>query len=156
MKHAFAASAGLFLFTTAALATGTPGASEFGEADRLASYGAFDESVAHWKKAEKLFEEAKNSAGQVEAEIHLAAAYHALGQTNLAIEILRRVEAAAAEKADVKHVAAAKVALGAIYILSTPPMQMNMDHGAMSEGDAEANLKEGLKLARSVRDSHLE
>ena len=117
---------------------------EFASAAHLTAMGGFEESILHWKRADSLFEHAKNFSKQVDTEIHLAAAYHALGQTNLAIEILRRVEAAVAEKADVKHVAAAKVALGAIYILSTPPMQMNMDHGAMSEGDAEANLKEGL------------
>jgi CHAT domain-containing protein len=156
MKNTFAASAGLLFVAAAPLIRATPGQSEFAEADRLASRGAFEESVQHWKNADSLFEQERNSSGQCEAKIRLAAAYNALGRTNLAVERLRVVEAAAAEKADVKHVAAAKVALGAIYILSTPPIQMKMNHGAMSEGDAEANLKEGLKLARSVRDSHLE
>ena len=33
---------------------------EFSEATRLTAAGAFADSVAHWKKAEALFEEAKN------------------------------------------------------------------------------------------------
>ena len=61
---------------------------EIAEAQRYASKGAFEDSVAHWKKAETLFEQAKNSSGQVDAQIRLAAAYHALGQTNLASETL--------------------------------------------------------------------
>src|SRR5438552_1995746 len=148
----------LFLFYSVIAAQGKAlsAEDEFAKAKQLIATGAFEESVAHWKDAATQFDQAGDWNGKCEAEIQLAAAYNALGQTNLAIERLRVVEAAAAEKADVKHVAAAKVALGAIYILSSPRMQMNMDHGAMSEGDAEANLKEGLKLARSVRDSHLE
>ena len=65
---------------------------EFSEATHLAAAGAFADSVTHWKKAEALFEEAKNFSGQVETEIHLAAAYHALGQTRLATETLMRAQ----------------------------------------------------------------
>ena len=129
---------------------------EFAKAKQLIASGAFEESIPHWKDAAAQFEQAGNWNRRCEAEIQLAAALNALGRSNLAIQTLRAVEATAAQKADLKHVAAAKVALGSIYILSSPPMQMNMDHGAMSEDDAEANLKEGLKLARSVKDSHLQ
>src|ERR1700736_4190269 len=45
---------------------------EITEAQRCASKGAFEDSVAHWKKADTLFEQAKNSSGQVDAEKHLA------------------------------------------------------------------------------------
>ena len=53
---------------------------EFSEATRLAATGAFADSVTHWKKAEALFEEAKNFPGQVETKIHLAAAYPLRGR----------------------------------------------------------------------------
>src|SRR5882724_12528799 len=65
---------------------------ELAEAQRLASKGAFEDSVVHWKKAATSFEQAKNSSGQVEARIHLAAAYQALGQTTLATETLVRAQ----------------------------------------------------------------
>src|SRR6266446_394511 len=156
-RHTHAAGV-LLLFYSVVAAQGKAFSAEdeFARAERLIASGAFEESIAHWKDAATQFQQVGNWNGRCEAEIQLAAAYNALGRTNLAIERLRVAEAAAAEKSDVKHIAAAKVALGAIYILSSPPMQMNMHHGAMSEDDAEANLKEGLKLARSVRDSHLE
>ncbi len=90
---------------------------EFSEAARLAAAGAFADSVTHWKKAEALFEEAKNFPDQVETEIHLAAAYHALGQTRLATETLMRAQDLALLK-DQKHLAQIKAGLGAIYILT--------------------------------------
>ena len=140
-RHAHAAGVLLLFYSVVAGQGKTLSAEDqFAKAKQLIATGAFEESVAHWKDAATQFDQAGDWNGKCEAEIQLAAAYNALGQTNLAIERLRVVEAAAAEKADVKHVAAAKVALGAIYILSSPRMQMNMDHGAMSEGDAEANL----------------
>jgi len=65
---------------------------EMAEAQRFVSRGAFEDSVAHWKKAEGLFGQAKNSSGQIEADVHLVAAYQALGQTNLAAATLMRAQ----------------------------------------------------------------
>src|SRR5256714_1786356 len=156
-RHTHAAGVLLLFFSVVGGEAKTVSAEDdFAKAKQLIASGAFEESIAHWKDAAAQFQQGGNWKGRCESEIQLAAAYNALGRTNLAIERLRVAEAAAAEKSDVKHVAAAKVALGAIYILSSPPMQMNTDHATMSEDDAEANLKEGLKFARSVRDSHLE
>jgi CHAT domain-containing protein len=130
---------------------------ESAEAQRFASKGAFEDSVAHWKKAETLFEQAKNSSGQVEAEIHLAAAYHALGQTNLAAEMLMRAQETASPT-DKKHLAEIKAALGAIYTLATPMVKEHNLHGQMSEHEdmAEMTLKESIKLARAAKDPHIE
>jgi CHAT domain-containing protein len=129
---------------------------EIAEAQRLASKGAFEDSVAHWKKAETLFEQAKNSSGQVEARIHLAAAYHALGQTTLATETLMRAQEL--ESGDQKHLAQIKAALGAIYTLAAPAMEDHSQHGHMPghEDMAEATLKESIKLARAAKDPHIE
>ena len=88
-----------------------PADEEFSKATRLAAAGAFADSVTHWKKAEALFEEAKNFPGQVETEIHLAAAYHALGQIRLATETLMRAQDLALLK-DQKHLAQIKAGLG--------------------------------------------
>jgi hypothetical protein len=54
---------------------------EFASAAHLTAMGGFEESILHWKRADSLFEHAKNFSKQVETEIHLAAAYHGLGQT---------------------------------------------------------------------------
>jgi len=130
---------------------------EFSEAARLAAAGAFADSVTHWKKAEALFEEARNFPDQVETEIHLAAAYHALGQTRLATETLLRAQDLALVK-DQKHLAQIKAGLGAIYILTSPPIKDHSLHGQMSEHEnvAEATLKESVNLSRAAKDRHTE
>jgi CHAT domain-containing protein len=133
-----------------------PAEEEFASAEHLTATGAFEESVAHWKKADKLFEQAKNSTGQVEAEIHLAAAYQALGQTRLATETLTHAQEIA-PPADLKHRAQIKAALGAIYILATPAMEhAGHEHMSGHEDMAEATLKESIKLARAAKDPHVE
>ncbi|MEP6686469.1 MAG: hypothetical protein ABJB22_06815, partial [Verrucomicrobiota bacterium] len=134
-----------------------PADEEFSQATRLAAAGAFEDSVAHWKKAETLFEQAKNFAGQVETEIHLAAAYHALGQTRLATETFVRAQDLASLK-DPKHLAQIKAGLGAIYILSSPPLKDHSLHGHMPEHEemAESLLKESIKLSRAAKDRHTE
>jgi len=128
------------------------------EATHLSAAGAFEDSVAHWKKAEALFEKSKNWAGQCEAELHLAAAYSSLGQARLASEVLVEAEHRAAESSDIRHLAAIKSALGAIYTLGSAPMQNHGGHMQMVEDEnlAESNLRESLKLARSLKDSHIE
>jgi CHAT domain-containing protein len=151
-------SAFFFIITIGARLWASPADEEFAEASRLATSGAFEDSVAHWRKAEASFEKAKNWSGECEAEIHLAAAYNALGQTRLASEVLTQAEHGAAERSDTRHLAAIKSALGAIYILGSAPMQNHSDHMQMAgdENLAESNLKESLKLARSLKDSHIE
>lgn len=130
---------------------------EIAQAERCVSKGAFEDSVPHWKKAETLFEQAKNSSGQIEAEIHLAAAYHALGQTNLAAETLMRAQQLTSPT-DLKHLAQIKAALGGIYILAAPLVEGHRDHAQMPEHEnmAEVTLKESIKLARAANDSHTE
>ena len=130
---------------------------EFAWSEHLASTGNFAESVAHWKKADALFEKAKNSSGQVETEIRLAAAYYALGQTRMATETLTHAQEIASP-ADLKHRAQIKAALGAIYILATPGAKEHSVHEHMSrhEDMAEATLKESIKLARAAKDPHVE
>jgi CHAT domain-containing protein len=135
----------------------TPADDEFASAEHLTATGAFAESVAHWKKADTLFKQAKNSSGQVETEIHLAAAYHALGQTRLATETLTHAQEIASPT-DLKHRAQIKAALGAIYILATPGAKEHSLHEHMlgHEDMAEAILKESIKLARAAKDPHVE
>src|SRR5262249_53766956 len=129
---------------------------EFALAEHLAATGAFAESVAHWKKADALFEKAQNSSGQIETEIHLAAAYHALGQTRLATETLERAQAIT-PPTDLKHRARIKAALGAIYALAPPRPREQGVHQHMSghEDMAEATLKEAIKLAHAAKDPHI-
>ena len=130
---------------------------EMAEAQRFVSKGAFEDSVAHWKKAEGLFGQAKNSSGQVEAQVHLAAAYQALGQTNLAAATLMRAQKLAAA-GDQKYLAQIKAALGAIYTFASPPIEDHSQHGHMSEHEdiAETTLKESIKLARAAKDPRIE
>src|SRR5207302_9454793 len=119
---------------------------ELREAERLASKGAFEESISHCKTAAVLLEQAKNPSAQAEALIRLAAAYHALGQTRLALETLTHANDLARE--DQKQLAEIKAALGAIYILSPPAITDHSQHGQMHEHEdiAEETLKESSKL----------
>src|SRR5262249_49900960 len=96
-------------------------------------------------------------SGQVETEIHLAATYHALGQTRLAIDTLTHAQEIALP-ADLKHRSQIKAALGAIYTLATPATKEHTVHEHMSghEDMAEALLKKRIKLARAAKDPHVE
>jgi CHAT domain-containing protein len=134
-----------------------PADEEFASAEHLAATGAFEDSVAHWKKADTLFEKAKDPSRQVDTEIHLAAAYYSLGQTRLALETLAHAQEIA-PSADLKHRAQIKAALGAIYTFATPGAKEHVQHEHMSghEDMAEAALKESIKLARAVKDPHVE
>jgi CHAT domain-containing protein len=145
------------LFTLSGRLQAATAEDEVASAERLTATGAFAESVAHWKKADELFEKAKNISGQIETEIHLAAAYHSLGQSRLAIETLAHA-AAIAPSADLKHRARIKAALGAIYILWSPGPKEHGPHEHMSghEDMAEATLKESIKLARAANDPHVQ
>jgi tetratricopeptide (TPR) repeat protein len=149
--------AALIFFAVALSVKASPADKEFASAERLTATGAFADSVGHWKKADKLFEQAKNSSGQVETEIRLAAAYHALGQTRLAVDTLTHAQEIAAP-ADLKHRAQIKAALGAIYTLAAPPVKEHTIHEHMSEHEdmAEATLKESIKLARAAKDPRVE
>jgi CHAT domain-containing protein len=130
---------------------------EFTSAEHLTANGAFAESVAHWKKADTLFEKAKNPSGQVETEVRLAAAYHALGQTRMAIDTLTHAQEIVPQ-GDLKHRAQIKAALGAIYTLAIPTPKDHSLHEHMSghEDMAEAMLKESIKLARAAKDRRVE
>src|ERR1043166_2224654 len=130
---------------------------EFALAERLTKNGTFPDSVAHWKAADARVEKATNSAGQIETEIHLAAAYHALGQTRLATETLARAQDIT-PPADLKHRARIKAALGAIYTLARPSLKEHSLHQHMTDHEdmAEANLKDAIKLARAAKDANIE
>jgi CHAT domain-containing protein len=157
-RRAFAAlSSAVALSVTFSQLRASSADDESAEAQRCASKGAFEDSVPHWKKAETLFEQAKNSSGQVDAQIHLAAAYYALGQINLAAETLMRAQEIASPT-DLKHLAQIKAALGAIYTLATPMVKEHNLHVQMSghEDMAEMTLKESIKLARAAKDAHAE
>ena len=150
----------VLLFLSFALSSqlqATTAEDEFASAEHLAASGAFAESVAHWKKADTLFEKGKNPSEQVETEIHLAAAYYALGQTRLATDTLTHAQEIA-PPADLKHRAQIKAALGAIYTLATPAAKDHSAHQHMSDHEdiAETSLKESVKLARTARDRHVE
>src|SRR5207248_9800033 len=97
---------------------------DFAKAKQLIASGAFEESIAHWKDAAAQFQQGGNWKGRCEAEIQLAAAYNPLERTNLAIERLRVAEAVAAEKSDIKHIEAAKVALDTIDVPTSAPIDM--------------------------------
>src|SRR5438046_1575899 len=127
MTKALFAGTCFLLFAAASVSRATPASDEFAEGQRLAARGAFEESVRHWEKADILFEQEKNSSGQSEAQIQLAAAYNATGRINLALETLGKVQEQAVRENDLKHLAAAKAAMGAIYTLGSPPMS-NMTH----------------------------
>jgi CHAT domain-containing protein len=146
-----------FIFALSRSLQAGPAEQEFASAEHLSGAGAFEESVAHWKKADALFEKAKNSSGQVETEIRLAAAYYALGQTRLATETLMHAQEIASPT-DLKHRAHIKAALGAIYTLAAPVTTEHSlhEHTLAHEDMAEATLKESIKLARSAKDSHVE
>src|SRR3954464_11131121 len=62
----------------------SPAEDEFAQAAHLASVGAVEDSIGHWKQAGTLFEEAQDRPRQVETAIQLASVYYALGQTRLA------------------------------------------------------------------------
>ena len=145
------------IFAISGMLQAAPANEEFATAERLAATGAFEESVAHWKKADALFQQTKDSAGQIDTKIRLAASYHALGQTRLAIDTLTHAQQIA-PPGDLKHHAKIKAALGAIYIFATPGAKEHTLHEHMSahEDLAEATLKESIKLARAARDPHVE
>ena len=115
---------------TAGGLSASPAEEEFAQAAHLTSIGAFEDSVPHWKKARALFKDAKDSAHQVEAAIHLASAYYALGQTRLAADTLVAAQNLVLPN-DKKHLAEIKAALGAIYTLAVPSMKEHAHHGKM-------------------------
>jgi CHAT domain-containing protein len=147
----------LCFFTFVLQSSASTAEEEFAEAAQLISNGAIEDSVAHWKKAELLFEGEKNSSRQIETEIRLASAYYALGQIRLALLRLEHAQDIVLPQ-DTKHLAEIKAALGAIYILSAPPMKEHAMHAGMAheEDAAEQTLKESLKLARAAKDSRVE
>jgi CHAT domain-containing protein len=152
------AASGLSLVVIpAAELSASPAEEEYAQAAHLTSTGAFEDSVKHWKKAETLFEKDKDSSRQIEAAIHLASAYYALGQTRLASATLLDAQALVSSK-DQKYLAEIKAALGAIYTLAVPTMKEHMHHGQMgNEVDVtEATLKEAIDLAKTAKDRRVE
>src|SRR5262249_40810395 len=123
----------LFLLAVSTVnAQAAPSDQEFALAERLTTTGAFAESVPHWKKADALFEKAKNSSRQIETEISLAAAYYAIGQTQRATETLAHAQAIT-RPTDLRYRARIKAALGAIYTLATPTSEQHALHEQMPE-----------------------
>jgi CHAT domain-containing protein len=151
-----ALSLSLVVITTVQLRA-SPAEDEFAEAAHLTSIGAFEDAIGHWKRAETLFEDAKDIPRQVDTAIRLASVYYALGQTRLASSALLAAQNLVLPK-DEKHLAEIKAALGAIYTLAAPPMKEHMDHAQMGkEVDiSETTLKESVALARKERDARIE
>lgn len=152
-----ASSAFFFAFMYGEGLRALPAEEQSVEAAHLAAIGDFENSVPHWKKAEAFFAQSRNSSGQIEAEVHLASVYYALGQTRLAAETLLRAQGLASPK-DSKHLAQIKAALGAIYILASAPGKEHSMHRQMAEGEdmAEATLKQSIELARAAKDPHVD
>ena len=121
-----ASSLSLVVVATARLLA-SPAEEEFAQAAHLTSIGAFEDSVSHWKKAEALFEDAKDSGRQVDTAIRLASVYYALGQTRLASSTLTEAQDLVSPN-DKKHLAEIKAALGAIYTLAAPPVKEHAHH----------------------------
>jgi CHAT domain-containing protein len=129
---------------------------ELSSAKHLSAIGDFEQSIAHWTRAEAIFEQAKDSSGQIESEIGVAAAYYALGQIGRATETLIHAQAIASP-GDLKHRAQIKAALGAIYTLAAPAHQTPFhEHMSDHEDMAETTLKESIKLARDANDLRLQ
>ena len=102
--------------------------------------GAFEDAVAHWQRASGLYQQAKASAGQIDAAIHLAAARQSLGQTSLAIEELIRAVALAEALGDRSWMIQARSNLGTAY-------------SATRHTDlAELNFQLALNMVREDRD----
>lgn len=102
--------------------------------------GAFEDAVAHWERAVALYQQAKDSAGQIDAAIHLAAARQSLGQTPLAIEELTKAVTLAEALKERSWIVQAKSNLGTAY-------------GATRRTDlAEQNLQQALTLAKEDQD----
>jgi CHAT domain-containing protein len=129
---------------------------EVSQARALASKGAFEDAISHWKTAVTVSEREKDSLAQADAEIGLAAAYQAMGQVRLAGAALVSARRLASD--DVKRLARIKSALGALYILSPAPADEHSQHGGshQQEDPAESVLQEGIRLARDAKDSQIE
>jgi CHAT domain-containing protein len=153
----FAASSLSLVLVAATRLSASPAEDEFAQAAHLTSIGAFEDSIGHWKRAETLFEEAKDIPRQVETAIQLASVYYALGQTRLASTTLTEAQSLVSSK-DEKHLAEIKAALGAIYTLAAPSMKEHMAHGQMAEQAdiAETTLKQSIALARKAKDPRIE
>ena len=152
-----AASSLSFVVFTAGRSSAPSAEEEFEQAAHLTSTGAFEDSVRHWKKAETLFEQAKDASRQVDAAIRLASVYYTLGQTRLASTTLTDAQDRVLA-GDRKHLAEIKAALGAIYTLTAPAMKEHSMHGQMAgeEDIAETTLKQSIDLARAAKDSRIE
>jgi CHAT domain-containing protein len=160
------ALASALIFIGVAPLRAIPADDEFAEADRLFDRGMFEESVTHWKTAADVFEKTKDVSRWLETELHLAAAFHAMGRSNLAVQTLTQAQERALQNQDKKHLAAIKAALGAIYILGSAPAERPNEpartgehqHMAMPESVdvAETTLKESIKLAQETKDSRIE
>lgn len=90
--------------------------------------------------------------------MHLAAAYHALGQTRLALETLTGAQNCAVERFETRHFAAVKSALGA---------NLHSDIGCADAESGEpwahgrrrpdkVKLNQSINLSRSEKDAHSE
>ncbi len=100
-------------------------------------------SLPKWKEALAIYTQDKNGNGQLEASIRLADADQALGQDRLADEVLENAKALNKTVGNRRAQALIQTSLGALFTL------------AIDTDDAEGCLKDGLKLAEELGDSHL-
>lgn len=105
--------------------------------------GAFDEAVAQWRQADRLYASQHNSKGQVKALVSLSAAYQALGQHRLALRTLELAGQLAETSPDRPSLLAAQNEAGVVC-------------GCLSQFQrAERTLRDALRAARDQADTNM-
>jgi CHAT domain-containing protein len=105
--------------------------------------GAFDEAVAQWRQAARLYASQRNSKGQVKALVSLSAAYQALGQHRLASRTLELTVQLAETSPDRPSLLAAQNEAGVVC-------------GCLSQFQrAEQTLRDALRAARDQGDTNM-
>jgi CHAT domain-containing protein len=108
--------------------------------DELSERGQFQEAIARWRDAARIFARAKKAGDEIHALLRQAGACQSLGQHRLALNALNTAESLSGDD----HAAAeVKAARGALSIFSREADQ------------AEPLLRESLKAARAARDPTL-
>lgn len=104
--------------------------------------GQFDEAIAQWRNAARLYEAGKDATGLIEALINLGNAYESLGQQTPAVSALEKAAHLAESAGDNTRLALAKNSLGAAY---TAARQFDL---------ADQNLRDSLAIAQSQHDAN--
>jgi CHAT domain-containing protein/Tfp pilus assembly protein PilF len=105
--------------------------------------GDFEEAIANWTGASRLFQSKGNPKGQCRALIKVAQAYQAVGQYTKASQTLKAALVLARESGDLNLEANVLGSLGNLYIATGP------------EHESLRYLQEGIRVAAEVGDSSL-